>query len=110
MLSEGPKRHHHRITRSVIYTNDAFGRDRTMSAFSPANLLWYYALFFGWSSMIAIALATYARNRFRACLKERYNPSTSSGDTWEEMFMFWNMSGLAMAGVAVLCCGLWLVV
>ncbi len=60
--------------------------------------------------MIAIALATFARNKFRACLIERYNLSTSSSDTWEEMFIFWNMSGLAMAGVSILCCGLWLVV
>jgi hypothetical protein len=29
---------------------------------------------------------------------------------WEEMYTFWNMSGLAMAGVSILCCGLWLAV
>ena len=81
-----------------------------MSAYSLSDLLWYYTVLFGWSSMIAVVLATYARNRFRACLTARASHSRSGSDMWEEMYTFWNMSGLAMAGVSILCCGLWLAV
>lgn len=81
-----------------------------MPAFGLSNLLWYYAIFFGWSSMIAVATASYARTRFRACLKAPFSHSISGSDMWEEMYTFWNMSGLAMAGVSILCCGLWLAV
>jgi hypothetical protein len=81
-----------------------------MSAYSLGDLLLYYTVLFGWSSMIAVALATYARNRFRACLKAPASHSINGSDMWEGMYTFWNMSGLAMAGVSILCCGLWLVV
>ena len=79
-----------------------------MPAFSLSVLLWHYAIFFGWSSMIAVAMASYARTRFRACLKAPFSHDTSGSDLWEEMFMFWNMSGLAMAGFSILCSGVWL--
>jgi hypothetical protein len=81
-----------------------------MSAFSLGDLLWYYTVLIGWSSMIAVTLATYAWNQFRACLKAPASHSTGGSDMWEEMFTFWNTSGLAMAGVSILCCGLWLAV
>jgi hypothetical protein len=81
-----------------------------MSAYSLSDLLGSYTVLFGWSSMIAVALATYARNRFRACLKAPASYSMNGSDMWEEMYTFWNMSGLAMAGVSILCCGLWLAV
>jgi hypothetical protein len=80
-----------------------------MPAFSLSNLLWCYAIFFGWSSMVAIAIAAYAHKRFRACLKAPASYSINDSDIWEEMFTFWNLSGLTMAGVSILCCGLWLV-
>jgi hypothetical protein len=71
-------------------------------------LLWFYAIFFGWSSLVAIIIAAYAHNRFRACLKAPVSRFTSDSDLWKEMFTFWSLSGLAMAGVSILCCGLWL--
>jgi hypothetical protein len=80
-----------------------------MPAFSLSSLLGYYAIFFGWSSMIAVATATYAWTRFRACMKAPFDPSSSSSDVWEEMFTFWNMSGLGMAGCSILSCCLWLI-
>jgi hypothetical protein len=81
-----------------------------MSAYNLGGLLWYYTVLFGWSSMIAVALATYARNRFRACLKAPASHFLSGSDMWEEMYTFWNTSGLAMAGGSILCCGLWLAI
>jgi hypothetical protein len=69
-----------------------------------AALLWSYAILFGGLSFIAIAAASYARRRFRACLNA---PLTrSSGDRsqmWAEMVTFWHWSGLGMAGVSILC-------
>ena len=81
-----------------------------MPAFGLSDLLWYYSIFIGWLSVIALALATCARNRFLACLKAPASHSISRSDMWEEMYTFWSMSGLAMAGVSILCCGLWLAV
>jgi hypothetical protein len=81
-----------------------------MSAYRLSDLLWYYTVLCGWSSMIAVALATYARYRFRACLRASASHSIGGSDMWEEMYTFWNTSGLAMAGVSILCCGLWLAV
>jgi hypothetical protein len=66
-------------------------------------------IFFGWSSMVAIAIATYARKRFRACVKKPASYSINDSDTWEAMVTFWNLSGLAMAGASILCCGLWVI-
>lgn len=79
-----------------------------MPAFDLRNLLWCYAILLGWQSVIAVALATFARNRLQAYLKAGFNHCTTSSDIWEEMYTFWNMSGLAMAGASILCCGLWL--
>jgi hypothetical protein len=74
------------------------------------DLLWCYAIYLGWLSVIAVALATYAGRRFRACLMAPFSHATSGSEMWEEMYTFWNISGLAMAGVSILCCGLWLAV
>ncbi|GEO19197.1 hypothetical protein [Microvirga aerophila] len=68
------------------------------------HLLWFGAILFGGASFTTLAVASYARRRFRTCL---HAPLTrSSGDRsemWEEMFTFCQMSGLAFAGVSILC-------
>jgi hypothetical protein len=78
---------------------------------SLSDLLWNFTVIFGVLSFIAIAGASYARRRFRACL---HAPLTrSSGDLsemWQEMAIFWHRSGLAMAAVSILCTILWRIV
>jgi hypothetical protein len=80
-----------------------------MPAVNLGDLLWYYSILFGWSSVIAVAAASFARTRFQAYLKASFIHSTSGSDVWEEIFTFWNLSGLGMAGFSILCCGLWLI-
>jgi hypothetical protein len=68
------------------------------------HLLWFGALLFGGVSFITLAVASYARRQFRACLNA---PLTRlSGDRSEmldEMAAFCQISGRAFAGFSILC-------
>jgi hypothetical protein len=68
------------------------------------HLLWFGAILFSGVSFITLAVASFARRQFRACL---HAPLTrASGDRsemWDEMSAFCQMSGLAFAGVSILC-------
>jgi hypothetical protein len=68
------------------------------------DLLWFGAILFGGVSFITIAVASYARRRFRACLNAplTHAPGNRS-EMWDEMSTFCQISGLAMAGVSILC-------
>ena len=69
-----------------------------------SDLLWYYAIAFGWWSFTACAVASYAWRRFRSGLNAPLTRlSGDRGEMWAEMFTFWHRSGLAMAGVSILC-------
>jgi hypothetical protein len=64
------------------------------------HLLWFGALLFGGVSFTALAVASYARRQFRACL---HAPLTHASGDRSEMSAFCQISGLAFAGFSILC-------
>ena len=78
---------------------------------TPENVsdrLWSYGIFFGWLSVIALAMASYAWNRFRASLKDPLTPSTADkSEMWQQTCGFWMMVGVMMAILSILCIMLW---
>jgi hypothetical protein len=70
----------------------------------PDHLLWFGALLFGGVSFTALAVASYARRQFRACLNAPLtHASGDRSEMWDEMSAFCQISGLAFAGVSILC-------
>jgi len=75
------------------------------------DLLWTGAILFGWLSVLSLVGTWHARRKFRALLKA---PLTEEVEhlthVWEGRVSRWNILGLILAGLSILCFASWAIV
>lgn len=75
------------------------------------DLLWIGAILLGWLSILSLIGTWHARRKFHALLKA---PLTEEVEhlthVWENRVARWNLCGLILAGLSILCFAAWAIV